>query len=109
MSNLITFPPSFLLIQLFRRSRRKETRSKKIRDAINKKQQVETLEEDLKLILNNIGIKNIIHKPYKKNTKEHMNYKNYYINNEILEMVNFYIKNDLENLNFTKINNINDL
>jgi hypothetical protein len=70
---------------------------------------VETLEEDLKLILNNIGIKNIIHKPYKKNTKEHMNYKNYYINNEILEMVNFYIKNDLENLNFTKINNINDL
>jgi hypothetical protein len=46
MSNLITFPPSFLLIQLFRRSRRKETRSKKIRDAINKKQQVETLEEE---------------------------------------------------------------
>jgi hypothetical protein len=46
MSNLITFPPSFLLIQLFRRSRRKETRSKKIRDAINKKQKVEPLEEE---------------------------------------------------------------
>jgi hypothetical protein len=50
MSNLITFPPSFLLIQLFRRSRRKETRSKKIKDAINKKQEVEPEEEEYYIV-----------------------------------------------------------
>lgn len=70
---------------------------------------VENLEDDLTIILNNIGIRNITHKQYKKNCKEHKNFKEYYISNDILNKVNFYIKNDLEKLNFIKINDINDI
>ena len=36
MTNLIVFPPSFLLIQLFRRSRRRVTRSAQLKETVNK-------------------------------------------------------------------------
>jgi hypothetical protein len=66
----------------------------------------ENLENDLKIILNKIGIYNIIHKPFIKNSKEHKNYKTYYLNNNVLENVNNIIKEDLDNFHYIKINDV---
>lgn len=69
--------------------------------------QFENLEIDLKFILNKLGYIKIIHIPFKKNSKEHKNYKIYYENNEILEKVNNIIKDDLYIFKYEKINDIN--
>ena len=66
---------------------------------------LENLENDLKIILNMIGINNIVHIPFKKNSKSHKNYKTYY-NNEILEKVNILMREDFENLDYQKIEDI---
>ena len=63
----------------------------------------ENMESDLKVILNKIGFKNILHKPFKKNSKKHDNYKRYY-NNEIIEKVNILMKEDLNNFDYNYIN-----
>lgn len=62
----------------------------------------EKIEEDLKLILNKLGINNIIHKPFFKNTKNHKKYIEYY-ENDLLDSVNIIIKEDLDNFNYDKI------
>jgi len=62
----------------------------------------EFLENDLKIVLNNIGFNYITHIPFKKNSKKHNNYKSYYTN-EILIDVNEIIKEDLENFDYIKI------
>ena len=69
---------------------------------------LENLENDLKIILNRIGIINIIHQPFKKNSKSHNDYKTYYTNN-ILNKVNILMKEDFDNLDYQKIDNINFL
>jgi len=66
----------------------------------------ESLENDLNIILNKIGFKNI-HKPFKKNNKTHKDYKTYY-NEEILQKVNNLLKEDF-NLDYIMINNTNEL
>ena len=66
----------------------------------------ENMEDDLKIILEKIGFKNITHKPFKKNSKSHNDYKTYY-NSEILEKVNFILKEDIESFDYEKINTIN--
>lgn len=66
----------------------------------------ENMEDDLKIILEKIGFKNINHKPFKKNSKSHNDYKTYY-NSEILEKVNFILKEDIESFDYEKINDIN--
>jgi hypothetical protein len=66
----------------------------------------ENMESDLKIILNKIGFKNILHKPFKKNSKKHDNYETYYNNNTIIEKVNNLLKEDLENFDYQKINNM---
>jgi len=68
---------------------------------------IENLEDDLKIILSKIGFHTIIHQPFKKNSKSHNNYKSYY-NNHILEKVNYLMKEDFENFDYKKIDNIND-
>jgi hypothetical protein len=67
---------------------------------------LENLENDLKIILNKINITNIIHKPFKKNSREHNDYKTYY-NNNILNKVNILMKEDFENLDYEKIEDLN--
>lgn len=67
----------------------------------------EKLEEDLKIVLNKIGIFNINHTPFKKNSKKHNNYKFYY-NNEILNDVNILLKEDFKNFDYNIINDINE-
>jgi hypothetical protein len=68
---------------------------------------MENLENDLYIILNKLGFKNINHTPYKKNSKKHKDYKSYY-NNEILEKVNKLMQEDLYNFDYKKITDIND-
>jgi len=65
----------------------------------------ENMESDLKVILNKLDFQ-IIHKPFKKNSKKHNDYKTYYNNNTIIEKVNNLLKEDLENFDYQKINNI---
>jgi hypothetical protein len=67
----------------------------------------ENLENDLKIILNNIGINYNNHISFKKNSKKHNNYKTYY-NNEILEQINIILKEDLENFDYKIISDIKD-
>ena len=67
---------------------------------------IENLENDLKIILYKIGIKYIIHKSFLKNNKSHNNYKTYYINNEIINKVNILMKEDFENLEYEKIEDL---
>jgi len=67
----------------------------------------ENLENDLKIILNNIGFKYINHLPFKKNSKKHDNYKSYFTN-ELLLNVNEIIKEDLKNFEYKKIFDINE-
>ena len=67
---------------------------------------LENIEEDLKTILYGIGIKKLYHNPDKKNSKNHDNYIKYYEDNDILNKVNEYIKSDLNNFNYEKIDDI---
>jgi hypothetical protein len=66
---------------------------------------LENLEIDLKMVLNQIGIKNIIHQSFIKNKKSHKKSIEYY-DNEVLEKVNLLIKEDLENFGYNKLDNI---
>ena len=66
----------------------------------------ENMEADLKVILNKLGFQNIVHKPFKKNSKKHYNYETYYNSIIIIEKVNNLLKEDLENFDYQKINNI---
>jgi len=75
---------------------------------INYLGKIENLENDLKIILNNIGFKKIIHFPFKKNSKKHNDYKSYY-NNDLIFYINNIFKEDFENFDYLKINDINEL
>ena len=66
----------------------------------------EKLEDDLKTILFGIGIKKISHIANIKNSKKHENYIEYYENNDILNIVNGYIKSDID---YFKYDNITDI
>ena len=69
----------------------------------------ENLEEDLITILYGIGIKRIYHNSSssnKKNSKKHDNYIKYYENNNVVNKVNEYIKDDLKIFNYEKIEDI---
>ena len=66
----------------------------------------ENMENELKIILNKIGFLNITHTPFKKNGKKHDNYKEYYNDNDVLYKVNKLIEEDLNNLDYSKIENI---
>jgi len=64
----------------------------------------EMLEEDLAKVLFMLGIKNIIHKPFKKNGKVHKNYLEYYKDDgELFNKVNKILKEDFDNLDYEKI------
>ena len=65
----------------------------------------ENLENDLKIILNNIGIKNIIHNTYIKNSKKHDFYLKYYNNINIINNVNNILKEDLDNFDYKYLEN----
>jgi hypothetical protein len=69
----------------------------------------ENIEDDLTLILNKIGYHKRLHTVFKKNEKKHKNYQSYYINNEVLNKVNTIIKEDLENFDYPKIDDISML
>ena len=69
---------------------------------------VETIEEDLKKVLNTLGFENIIHKVTTKvNKKEHKYYKDYY-NQNILEFVNEYFDEDFIQFGYEKFKNIEE-
>ena len=64
----------------------------------------ENLENDLRMVLNNLGFNKIIHKPFIKNGKVHKNYKEYYADeDDIISKVNTILKEDFENLDYEKI------
>jgi hypothetical protein len=65
----------------------------------------EEMENDLKIILNKLGINNIIHTPFLKNNKNHKRYIEYY-DNDSLEKVNIIIKEDLDNFDYIKIDSL---
>ena len=69
----------------------------------------ENLNEDFEIILNNLGIKNIIHnKNYKLNVRNHKYYYEYY-DQESLEKVNILMKEDFDNLDYKKIEKVEEL
>jgi len=68
----------------------------------------ESLEDDLNIVLNKIGFTKITHKPFKKNSKSHKNYKEYY-NDEILNKVNNLLKEDFGNLDYKILNNLTEI
>ena len=59
----------------------------------------ENLEEDLKIILKKIGINDIIHKPFIKNSKPHKKYTEYY-DEFTTQKVNIIMKEDFSNFNY---------
>lgn len=65
---------------------------------------LENIEDDLTIILNRIGYYNKLHNQFKKNSKKHDNYINYYVNNDIVNKVNILVKEDLENFDYDKMN-----
>ena len=69
---------------------------------------LENLEDDLKIVLNMIGINNIIHTPFKKNSKSHNNYKTYY-SDEILDKVNIIMNEDFKTFDYKKYNTVNTM
>ena len=69
----------------------------------------ENLEEDFEIILKKIGIKKILHDPNKKlNVRIHNKFNMYYEDQETLDKVNMFLKEDFDNLDYEKIENIND-
>ena len=69
----------------------------------------EDLENNLKYILNKLGFDKIIHKLFLKNEKKHKNYKLYYENSLIIEKVNLIVKEDLKNLDYEEMKNIENI
>ena len=63
---------------------------------------LENLENDLKLVLNQLGIKNIIHKPFIKNKTHHKKSVEYY-DDDVLKKVNILINEDLNNFDYHKL------
>ena len=64
----------------------------------------EKLEEDLAKVLLLLGIKNIIHKPFKKNGRVHKNYLDYYEEDKNnIQIVNEILKEDFEKLDYEKM------
>jgi hypothetical protein len=59
---------------------------------------LENIENDLKIVLNNLGF-HIIHKPFIKNNTIHDNYKSYY-NENLINIVNNIFKYDFNNFNY---------
>lgn len=59
----------------------------------------ENIENDLKTILQYMGF-SIIHIPFKKNSKKHDKYMNYYKNENIIKKVNIIIHEDLKNFDY---------
>lgn len=87
-----------------------------VRNIINEKGQIninfighfENLEHDFQLVLKNIGVKNIIHESEKKmNKRNHSHYSEYY-DQETLDKVNILLKEDFDNLDYIKIDDIKD-
>jgi hypothetical protein len=83
-----------------------------VRNIINEKGKIdinyigkfENLENDFQIILKNIGVKNIIHDVKKTmNKRDHSDFHEYY-DQDILNIVNFYLQEDFQNLNYEKIN-----
>ena len=69
----------------------------------------ENLEEDFEIILKKIGIQKILHDPNKKlNVRIHNKFNMYYEDQETLDKVNMFLKEDFDNLDYEKIENIND-
>ena len=66
---------------------------------------LENLELDLKIVLNKLGIKNIIHQPFVKNKKNHKKSMEYY-DNDVFQKVNLLVIEDLENFGYNKIDYI---
>ena len=88
-----------------------------VRNIINQKGKIdiqyigkfENLENDFQTILKNIGIKKIIHDPYKMmNKRDHKPYQEYY-DQETLEIVNLFMKEDFEKLDYLMINDVGEL
>ena len=67
----------------------------------------ENLEEDFCYVLKKLNF-DIIHEVKIVNKGNHENYKNYYVNNEILNKVNECYKQDFELFNYKKIYNIEE-
>lgn len=67
---------------------------------------LEDLENNLRYLLNKLGFDHILHKLFLKNEKKHKNYKLYYEDNSIIEKVNLIIEEDLKNLDYEEIKNI---
>lgn len=63
----------------------------------------ENLENDLKTILNMIGIKDIIHTPFYKNKKPHKNFESYYDDDIIIKKVNDLMIEDFRNFGYKKL------
>ena len=69
----------------------------------------ENLEEEFQIILKKIGIQKILHDPSKKlNVRFHKKFHEYYEDQETLDKVNFFLKEDFNNLDYNKIENISD-
>lgn len=68
----------------------------------------ENLDEDFEKILNNLGVKNIIHNTNSKlNVRIHKPYYEYY-DQETLDKVNILMNEDFNNLEYKKIENIEE-
>ena len=65
----------------------------------------ENIENDLKNVLKKIGINNVVHIPYIKNSKKHNDYKTYYTK-ETIDKVNLLMKEDFELLDYEICNNL---
>lgn len=69
----------------------------------------ENLDEDFEIILKKIGIQKILHDPAKKlNVRNHKKFNIYYEDQETLDKVNMFLKEDFDNLDYEKIENIHD-
>ena len=60
---------------------------------------VENMETDLSVILKKIGFTNIVHTPFKKNSKQHADYSTYYTP-ECIPVINKLFFEDFENGNY---------
>ena len=67
----------------------------------------ESLEQDLEIILKNIGFKKINHKPFLKNNKKHEHFINYFkenqIDDSIINKIHLLFENDFKFFNYPKI------
>ena len=63
----------------------------------------ETMEDELKTILEKIGFSKTVHKPFLKNNKKHQPYQMYYTNNETIEIANKLFQYDFIHFGYDKI------